>query len=355
MAINPSDFEYCWPQEPLVTELSALLGASDIGVRADQLFAEAFGSRALRVLGESQNEDDVRKLVSEVLDAFHLLPMTTSAGPYFAERMDRRLSPPTDAWTLSIHLHDYVEQLRQLGYFEESVPGSWKQGIEGGVEIDAALQKRLGVSRIWTSFTKSWDDAWGEDLVFSVIEVLHDLVARPRLILVNGADRRFGEFSSETGRTLFRAWINDELSGSSLDYRIAEVGEDVGRIINIGSPYDSEYLDSAIASTHQGAEEDVGHAIALFRKRDATREAKRSAIVALARILESRRSVLKVHLLTKDEADLFQIANKFDIRHGDESQRADYDEVFLDWMFRWYLATIVLSDHLIGGQANSKF
>ena len=40
-----------------------------------------------------------------------------------------------------------------------------------------------------------------------------------------------------------------------------------------------------------------------------------------------------------DEAALFNIANNFAIRHGNASQRADYDSsVWMPWIFYWYLA-----------------
>jgi hypothetical protein len=39
--------------------------------------------------------------------------------------------------------------------------------------------------------------------------------------------------------------------------------------------------------------------------------------------------------------DLFNIANNFGIRHYNEKQKTNYDqEVWLDWIFYYYLATI---------------
>ena len=57
--------------------------------------------------------------------------------------------------------------------------------------------------------------------------------------------------------------------------------------------------------------------------------------------------MLKEALFSKDEVALFVIANKFDLRHGDEKQHTDYDPAFLDWVFRWYLATVELTDRLL--------
>lgn len=98
----------------------------------------------------------------------------------------------------------------------------------------------------------------------------------------------------------------------------------------------------------------MAHATALFRSRTATREDKRSACIALAGVLESRRSLLKTNLLSGDEGALFQIANQFDIRHRKADQHPDYDDAYLDWLFWWYLATVDLTDRLIarGGTTN---
>lgn len=94
----------------------------------------------------------------------------------------------------------------------------------------------------------------------------------------------------------------------------------------------------------------VQHAIALFRRRGATEHDKRSAIVALHRVLEQRRGLLRASLFRDDEGALFQIANRFDLRHGNDQQHPDYDPAFYDWVFWWYLGTVELTDRLLARQ-----
>ncbi len=104
-------------------------------------------------------------------------------------------------------------------------------------------------------------------------------------------------------------------------------------------------------STHDtGQAQEVDHAIATFRARDADVPAKRTAIVTLAGILEANRALPKAQLFRKDEGALFHIANEFDLRHRDASQRADYDPAFVDWVFWTYLATVELVDRLLQRQ-----
>jgi hypothetical protein len=88
-----------------------------------------------------------------------------------------------------------------------------------------------------------------------------------------------------------------------------------------------------------------------IRGRGATTEDKRSACVALAGVLERRRALLKEELFKKDEGALFQIANEFGLRHRAAGQKGDYDPVFLDWVFWWFLGTVELTDRLLARQA----
>src|SRR5690349_17488113 len=52
-------------------------------------------------------------------------------------------------------------------------------------------------------------------------------------------------------------------------------------------------------------------------------------------------------LVKKDEGTMFRLANEFGIRHQNAQQQADYDPVFLDWVFWFYLATVEVSDRLL--------
>jgi hypothetical protein len=133
-----------------------------------------------------------------------------------------------------------------------------------------------------------------------------------------------------------------ELSGLQL----AADGEDVGRMVRTSAPGLGELVENALASLPADDHDDVAHAVALYRSRSATRQDKRSAAVALARVLEAHRATIKRELLRKDEGTLFDIANNFDLRHRNDAQSVDYDDEFLEWIFHWYLATVRLVGRL---------
>ncbi|HEY2673084.1 MAG TPA: hypothetical protein VGJ07_22340, partial [Rugosimonospora sp.] len=80
-----------------------------------------------------------------------------------------------------------------------------------------------------------------------------------------------------------------------------------------------------------------------FRRRGATPTDRRDAVRDLADVLEHMRPQVKVHLLPKDEGALFEIANRFWIRHNKPDQLSDYDrELWWAWLFYVYLASIAL-------------
>jgi hypothetical protein len=106
-----------------------------------------------------------------------------------------------------------------------------------------------------------------------------------------------------------------------LDAGDPESGEDTGRLVRVISGNIAQLVDEVIEDADTECANAVAHAVALFRARQATRQSRRSAVIELAGILERRRSLLKEHLLTRDESALFEIANKFDIRHRSEAQK----------------------------------
>jgi hypothetical protein len=144
------------------------------------------------------------------------------------------------------------------------------------------------------------------------------------------------------------------LASSTLGLRLAEEGEDLGRLVRV-EPIGLEDLpEKALQTATPETVDRVQHAIALFRSRAAGVEDRRSAVIALAGVLEGRRVLLKAELLTKDEAALFEIANRFAVRHQGADQRGDYDAAFLDWLFWWYLGTVRLTNELLARQASGR-
>jgi hypothetical protein len=93
----------------------------------------------------------------------------------------------------------------------------------------------------------------------------------------------------------------------------------------------------------------LANAVHTFQLGRSTREQRKQAVRDLVDILEFHRPAVKQHLLSKDEDDLFNIANNFALRHHNQRQKDDYDDAWLTWLFYVYLATAHLMLGRVGG------
>ncbi|MBL8107979.1 MAG: hypothetical protein JNJ72_20590, partial [Anaerolineales bacterium] len=96
-------------------------------------------------------------------------------------------------------------------------------------------------------------------------------------------------------------------------------------------PYDETNVDNK-----------VQQAITKWRNRHLSLSERREAIRELADVFEwlKKTKNLDTVLDNKDESLLFELANKFGIRHHDPNQKTNYDrEIWYSWIFHFYLAT----------------
>jgi len=204
----------------------------------------------------------------------------------------------------------------------------------------------------WPLKPEDWDD----DTFYGLIEVFHDLVARPRRRYRHdyaSCGWHYHDFAADTGQAIYRDHVNGLLDAAELPLRLAEDGEDVGRLVTRPNDGRNELVEAVLTAPPGTARDRVTHAVSLFRQRDASRDDKRSACVDLAAVLEERRRLLHDHMFSTDEDALFILANKFDLRHRNAKQHADYDEYYLEWIFWWYLATIELANRLLARDAGT--
>ena len=238
-----------------------------------------------------------------------------------------------EVWA-SLERDDYLQEA--FGFWcpdERDVAGSLGPDIEGAIFL--ALRKR----RMWPldERVKHFDES---DL-FDMLEFLHDHVAAPVdgwMHQHNGCGMHYETFDFEEGRAEFRARMNPHLA----DYREGYELSDEGEVVALGVPELAPLFHAGIPDgTPEPVRERMAAAISKFRRRDASREERRDAIRDLADVLEYLREPARKVITKKDESDLFNLANNFGIRHHNDKQQVDYDElVWFSWMFYYYLATI---------------
>jgi hypothetical protein len=360
--LDLTDYELVWPPDLFTAEVRRILsrprpssGALDLllreAFRDDNAAQDASSLPDGSVFGSGHAARSLLDMLSELADRASEIRRHFTPRPYWPQRHGREV-PGIYLGSKGARegFADLVHGLQGRGYLDQVFPQPCVDG-DDEPEVDAAVEfeKRLGVPDLWPLRPGEWDD----DTFYGLIEVYHDLVSRPRVRYYHDYAQcgwHYSDFATTTGQEVYRWRVNDLLSAAGINYRLADRGEDVGRLVEIFDDGRTVLVSEAIEHSEPGIGARVRHSIALFRGRAASEEDKRSALVTLAGILEERRPLIKDELARGDEGALFQIANKFALRHRNEQQLADYDPAFLDWIFWWYLGTVELTNRIIARQ-----
>ncbi|MET9069454.1 hypothetical protein [Streptosporangium sandarakinum] len=316
-------------------------------------WASPFPSRAEPLEG-TRGGDPQREWFTELINRAGELRQAKAPRPYWPQRQGEGLAPvqsrPADARREFIRI---INEFEGDGYLAEAFGQECVDRDHDEELLDPAevIERRLGIPGLWPLARDHWDD----DIFYGLVEVFHDLVSRPRRRWFHSYSMcgwHYAEFHTVPGRALYRWKINQMLRSVGLGYELADEGEDLGRLVAVTDDARSHLVHQVLNVSAPGVKERVEHAIALFRSRSTSREGKRSAIVALAGILEERRQLIRDDIGRPDEGALFEIANRYDLRHRRADQRGDYDDAFLDWIFWWYLATVELTNRLIASRTS---
>lgn len=359
-----SDYTLRWPRDLFKREVSELLNRrgtlTDWNERCELLLEDAFVSNVPRDdfqsvagtlsgygQGGSSQLGSSQQFLVGILRRADNYKEVGNRTPYWSER---RASSTSRLITLEAAAREFVRLINDLdsrGYLEQSFE---KDCVDAPSAIDpsSVLEMELGVPGLWPLSALYLVDH--RDTFFDVVEAMHDLVARPRsrnYHNYSGCGWHHRDFSVASGQAVYRWLVNRLLDRTDVGLHLAGEGEDVGRLITMTDPARTRLVQTMAEREDRATGDVVRHALALFRSRGATEHDKRSAIVALAGVLEERRGLLKSRLVRKDEGALFQIANEFAIRHRRDDQKSDYDPAFLDWIYYWYLSTIELTDRLL--------
>ena len=210
---------------------------------------------------------------------------------------------------------------------------------EAGSDPDGYVYRKTRRRDLWP--VGDHFESWDEGAFFTAIEFLHDHVAEPtsgRTHTWMNCGFHALAFDVEEGQRLFRDDVNVVLADYAAGFELDPSGEVVR-----STP--QELADLVEQPVDTRSESDVktrvGDALRKFRNRGARAEDRRDAVRDLADVLELLRDRAAQTLESADERDLFQLANRFGIRHANASQKTRYDlEIWIDWMFYHYLATI---------------
>lgn len=356
------DYELVWPKEIFKAEAASLLKSR--GNPAEQftyLLEEAFAGstpasdfRQQASLGWGASPDVAtkeRELIIKFLRQVDRLRTPGQRPPYWHQH-DLTSDRDSEKQHLQQGWAKIVRALESRGYFYRTMDPC----VDGPDEQDYADHIRRSVADL-AHLDIEWPPSTqrrivnNDDQFLGLVECVFDLVARPRLRSWHDFAEcgwHYRDFYRATGQNIYAWRVNELFQQHEVPLYLETEGELRGRLARTVAAPQKQLIKDATRSPEPTLRNRVQHAVNLYRVRTATREDKRSACKNLADVLENRRKLLESSVLHKrDEADLFEIANKFAVRHYKTTERDDYDEAFLDWLFYWYLATVELTETLL--------
>lgn len=264
------------------------------------------------------------------------------AHKYFSQRTGSnpniRGLPLADIIILFVKVYDL---LRQDGYFHEAF-GFYcvdAGGITGKVK-DVELEMLLAIRKknLWP--IDDYAHTYSEDDLFDVIEFLYQHVSKP----IDGTMHSYNEcgmhwetFNQAEGRREYREKLNQVIQHYEKRFELSEKGE----VLHRPEAGFEQIFNADVPSKDINIVDRINAATLKFRRHGSSIDDRRQAVRDLADVLEYLRPKVQALLTSKDENDLYNIANNFGIRHHNDKQKTSYDAaIWLSWMFYFYLATI---------------
>lgn len=261
---------------------------------------------------------------------------------YYAERTGTKLEP-LDFQSLKRLFVLKFELLQKEFYFREAT--GYKCTDEGdilgtwGSDPEAFFFLKLRLHDLWP--IKRYIDDYDEVKLFTVVEFLYDYVSEPQEKWYhswNDCGMHTSDYDQDKGRARYRNEINGILKDYKSGYSLSEKGE-----VQACPPDGLELVFEEVKTDDpENIDDRMNLAISKFRRYSATLDEKKDAVRTLGDILEYLKKE-GITLPSKDESDLFNIINNFDIRHHNREQKKEYDkEIWYDWLFYTFVASINL-------------
>lgn len=260
---------------------------------------------------------------------------------YYGERIGTIIPGKCDFEMLKkLFMNLYIRLDEEL-YFQEATgyycTNGDVVGLLGG-DIGAEIYLRTGLKDVWP--IRSHINDYEEVELFTMIEFLYEHVSAPTEKYYhswNSCGWHVTSFNKEEGKKKFVEEINKLFKRYEEGYYLTESGE-----IHIVSPAGLESLieEKIITGDTTNIDNRIQYAISKFLKFESTINEKKDAVRTLADVLEYYKKAGN-RFDSKDDSDLFNIINGFDIRHHNKLQQSDYDKEFwYEWMFYTFLASI---------------
>lgn len=262
----------------------------------------------------------------------------TDSSDYYAVRHGAEL-PRLSYPELQRLFGAIFRELEDQGWFQAKLG---KDCTDNPRDIGAVVFEQLG-REVWPLSRAARQEP--EEWLFTLIEFAYRNVSKPIdswYHTWNQCGIHVTNSDDALGQQEFRERANALLGRYEKPHELRADGE-----IWEAAPTGLETIEAA-PTGEQSIDDRVQSAIRSFRRHGATEDDKRHAVRDLADVLEYLRKSGGTRLPSKDEGELFSIANNFGIRHHNPQQKTDYSTgIWLDWIFYSYLNTIATVTKLL--------
>jgi hypothetical protein len=267
---------------------------------------------------------------------------------YYSQRIGNQ--PISDIRNLRSLILAIYQDFKTKGYFQKyfgywCVDQDYVSG-EAGENLDNFFLLKLRKTKLYP--IEEYMYQYEEDDIFDVIELLYDCCAKPipqdsDYHSYSACGYHYSFFNEGAGKNEFRSELNSILIDYKDGFELSEEGE-----ILLSTESEFKTLLEADSSITGNDQQKYEKAILKYRASRLDLQERLIAVRELADILENIRPKLKEILNNKDESDLFELANRFGIRHHNQNQQTQYDKkIWCSWMFYFYVATIQASFRLM--------
>jgi hypothetical protein len=255
---------------------------------------------------------------------------------YFSDRKRGQPFTAIELYERFVALHGYFDHKEFFFEKTESKPDR-----EASSTVRYEARAALGFDPFSFPEWKPKDDS--ADRVFDTIEFLYDHVSKPgewgRITSDGWNYDGYKSFDADAGRAEFRARVNVLLGRFATGFELTPEG----KVVALGEHGLRDILNASIPHyDEENVDKRVRDAISKWRDRRLDMSRRREAIREMADVFEwlKKTGRLKKVLASRDDSDIFNIANNFAIRHHRPSDKRGYDkDIWYPWMFHFYLAT----------------
>jgi hypothetical protein len=215
-------------------------------------------------------------------------------------------------------------KLYNENYFAITIGYTYQGDIVAGtLGYDNAIAQRLYLNlrkeNIWPIYTNI--DKYSEEDLFDVMEFCYDCISK-----IYTEDEMFANRTNEYDKETYRLELNKQLK----DYNEGFELNKTGYIVRLSSYGLKQLIEQKLPNEDESIISRVDQAVFTYQNRKSSRLERKEAVRHSADVLEGLRKKVEPLIKKTDESDLFQLINKFGIRHNNPQQKEDYDDnIFL--------------------------